>query len=414
MASAKRKQDEKNLKILRELVSQPGNKECFDCRQRGPTYVNMTIGSFICTSCSGILRGLTPPHRVKSISMATFTQDEIEHIKERGNDHCRRIWLGLADPPTLKILDSKDEQKIKDLMIAKYEAKRYYLDPAVQTQSRNLKSPANNVKSNQTIIPRVPLLGTTAVSSPTQRIRNSDPTNANTNTFNAEFVADFSKVQDSFSATTPALPFNQAFPPQPSFANFDNNPIFNSPKSTDSSFSNDTTGSFAKFNGTNNPPSEDRYAALKDLDSLMKQTQIKEEPTIAPVSAWDPNNSAGTNAVWGSNNQTTNVISNPFTVSDVWQPATNFSNNNNNNSQLMDNTCNSANPFRTMQFPTNNEHQWLGVGSPANGKIVTSSQMTTPFSNKAWQPTVTSYHANPFMVGSGVATTTRNTNNPFL
>jgi Arf-GAP domain and FG repeat-containing protein 1 len=55
MASAKRKQDERNLKTLREIVSQPGNKECFDCNQRGPTYVNMTIGSFVCTSCSGML-----------------------------------------------------------------------------------------------------------------------------------------------------------------------------------------------------------------------------------------------------------------------------------------------------------------------------------------------------------------------
>lgn len=54
-SSAKRKQDERNLKTLRELVSQPGNKECFDCNQRGPTYVNMTIGSFVCTSCSGML-----------------------------------------------------------------------------------------------------------------------------------------------------------------------------------------------------------------------------------------------------------------------------------------------------------------------------------------------------------------------
>jgi Arf-GAP domain and FG repeat-containing protein 1 len=55
MASAKKKQDEKNFKILRELVTQFGNKECFDCQQRGPTYVNMTIGSFVCTTCSGML-----------------------------------------------------------------------------------------------------------------------------------------------------------------------------------------------------------------------------------------------------------------------------------------------------------------------------------------------------------------------
>lgn len=55
MASNRRKQDEKHLKILRELVSKPANRTCFDCNQKGPTYINMTIGSFVCTSCSGIL-----------------------------------------------------------------------------------------------------------------------------------------------------------------------------------------------------------------------------------------------------------------------------------------------------------------------------------------------------------------------
>ncbi|KAK3791899.1 hypothetical protein RRG08_026801 [Elysia crispata] len=86
MASNKRKQDEKHLKILREMVSLPSNKQCFDCHQRGPTYVNMTIGSFICTSCSGILRGLNPPHRVKSISMASFTPEEMDFLKSHGNE----------------------------------------------------------------------------------------------------------------------------------------------------------------------------------------------------------------------------------------------------------------------------------------------------------------------------------------
>lgn len=31
-------------------------------------------------------RGLTPPHRVKSISMASFTPEEIEFLKSRGNE----------------------------------------------------------------------------------------------------------------------------------------------------------------------------------------------------------------------------------------------------------------------------------------------------------------------------------------
>lgn len=55
MAASRRKQDDKNLEILRELISLNGNKYCLDCNQRGPTYVNTTIGSFVCSKCSGML-----------------------------------------------------------------------------------------------------------------------------------------------------------------------------------------------------------------------------------------------------------------------------------------------------------------------------------------------------------------------
>lgn len=55
MASAKKKLDEYHLKVLRHYVSFPANKECFDCHQRGPTYINVTIGSYVCTKCSGLL-----------------------------------------------------------------------------------------------------------------------------------------------------------------------------------------------------------------------------------------------------------------------------------------------------------------------------------------------------------------------
>jgi hypothetical protein len=62
------------------------NKLCFECRQRGPTYVDMTIGSFVCSKCSGVLRGITPPHRIKSISMSSFSTEEVESIRTRGEN----------------------------------------------------------------------------------------------------------------------------------------------------------------------------------------------------------------------------------------------------------------------------------------------------------------------------------------
>lgn len=48
------------------------------------------------------------------------------------------------------------------------------------------------------------------------------------------------------------------------------------------------------MNGAHLPPSEDRYAALKDLDSLMKQAQLKEETTgNLSTSTWNANNANG-------------------------------------------------------------------------------------------------------------------------
>ncbi|KAM8768081.1 arf-GAP domain and FG repeat-containing protein 1a isoform 7-T7 [Acanthopagrus schlegelii] len=128
-ASAKRKQEEKHLKMLREMTSLPPNRKCFDCDQRGPTYANMTVGSFVCTSCSGILRGLNPPHRVKSISMTTFTQQEIEFLQKHGNEVCKQMWLGLYDDRTSSIPDFREPQKVKEFLQEKYEKKRWYVPP---------------------------------------------------------------------------------------------------------------------------------------------------------------------------------------------------------------------------------------------------------------------------------------------
>lgn len=63
-------------------------------------------------------RGLTPPHRVKSISMATFTPDEIEFVRSHGNDECSKTWLGLWD--TKRII----KQEHREFMVDKYERKR--------------------------------------------------------------------------------------------------------------------------------------------------------------------------------------------------------------------------------------------------------------------------------------------------
>ncbi|MEE6500733.1 hypothetical protein FKM82_003905 [Ascaphus truei] len=170
--SAKRKQEEKHLKLLREMSSLPHNRKCFDCDQRGPTYTNMTAGAFVCTSCGGggtkyLWRGLNPPHRVKSISMTTFTQQEIEFLQKHGNDVCRQIWLGLFDDRSSSIPDFRDPQKVKEFLQEKYEKKRWYVPPeqakvVASVHASISGSSASSASSTPEVKPLKTLLGESA------------------------------------------------------------------------------------------------------------------------------------------------------------------------------------------------------------------------------------------------------------
>ncbi|KAM4743365.1 arf-GAP domain and FG repeat-containing protein 1a isoform 9-T9 [Anableps anableps] len=178
-ASAKRKQEEKHLKMLREMTSLPPNRKCFDCDQRGPTYANMTVGSFVCTSCSGILRGLNPPHRVKSISMTTFTQQEIEFLQKHGNEVCKQIWLGLYDDRTSSVPDFREPQKVKEFLQEKYEKKRWYVPPeqakVVASVHASISGSSNSsTSSTPEVRPLKSLLGDSA---PTLHLTKNTPPN---------------------------------------------------------------------------------------------------------------------------------------------------------------------------------------------------------------------------------------------
>ncbi|CAF0846508.1 unnamed protein product [Rotaria sp. Silwood1] len=124
-----KRQEEKYVQMIRELASLPMNKQCFDCNSKGPTYVDVTVGSFVCTACSGLLRGLNPPHRVKSINMSTFSQDEVELMKNRGNQLNKMVYLGLYDANAGFSPDPKDTERFKEFLSQKYEKKRWYVEP---------------------------------------------------------------------------------------------------------------------------------------------------------------------------------------------------------------------------------------------------------------------------------------------
>ncbi|XP_067364833.1 arf-GAP domain and FG repeat-containing protein 1a isoform X6 [Channa argus] len=305
-ASAKRKQEEKHLKMLREMTSLPPNRKCFDCDQRGPTYANMTVGSFVCTSCSGILRGLNPPHRVKSISMTTFTQQEIELLQRHGNEVCKQIWLGLYDDRTSSVPDFREPQKVKEFLQEKYEKKRWYVPPeqakVVASVHASISGSSNSsTSSTPEVRPLKSLLGESA---PPLHLNKNTPPNqspvvsrgqthqpqfhdkkfdllsdlggdifaapSSVNAGTSSSFANFAHFNSHSSSASGGLA-------NPNFANFDN-----FPKSCSADF-----GSFSS-SSQNNPTRAgkdavqstsvpaDRYAALADLDNMFSSAKTEQ------------------------------------------------------------------------------------------------------------------------------------------
>ncbi|XP_040283754.1 arf-GAP domain and FG repeat-containing protein 1 isoform X5 [Bufo bufo] len=336
-ASAKRKQEEKHLKLLREMTSLPHNRKCFDCDQRGPTYANMTAGAFVCTSCSGILRGLNPPHRVKSISMTTFTQQEIEFLQKHGNDVCKQIWLGLFDDRSSAIPDFRDPQKVKEFLQEKYEKKRWYVPPeqarvVASVHASISGSSASSTSSTPEVKPLKTLLGEAAPSlqlnkgTPSQSpvvARNQVPqqhhhhhqekkqfdllsdlgadifatpapqpaatanfanfANFNSHTAQNSANADFANFdafgQSSGASSFGAFPTSSQTPTQPLNTGTNANANFaqfdNFPKSSSADFGAFNSTGASKTAAVSKPsqPSADKYAALADLDNIFGSVQ---------------------------------------------------------------------------------------------------------------------------------------------
>ncbi|KAG2322878.1 hypothetical protein Bca52824_016091 [Brassica carinata] len=117
------KEDEKNERIIRSLLKLPDNKRCINCNSLGPQYACTTFWTFVCTNCSGIHREFT--HRVKSISMAKFTSQEVSALKEGGNQHAKDIYFKGLDPQRQSAPDGSNVERLRDFIRQVYVNKRY-------------------------------------------------------------------------------------------------------------------------------------------------------------------------------------------------------------------------------------------------------------------------------------------------
>ncbi|XP_028586976.1 arf-GAP domain and FG repeat-containing protein 1 isoform X19 [Podarcis muralis] len=431
-ASAKRKQEEKHLKLLREMSSLPPNRKCFDCDQRGPTYTDMTVGSFVCTSCSGILRGLNPPHRVKSISMTTFTQQEIEFLQKHGNEVCKQIWLGLFDDRSSAIPDFRDPQKVKEFLQEKYEKKRWYVPPeqakvVASVHASISGSSASSTSSTPEVKPLKSLLGESA---PALHLNKSTPTQSpvvNRSQGQSQEKKQFDLLSDLGSDIFAApAPHSTATANFANFAHFNSHTAQNSanagfanfdafgqssgssnfggfPTASQSAFQHQNTGGSEPGSGfgaahtvpagpTVSAPSQpsassDKYAALAELDSVFSSTATSSNAYTSTSNV--SSNAFGTVPV-GANTQTQPASSsvpahfgatpstNPFVAAPVAAVAP------------------STNPFQTnSRAATAATFGTASMSMPAGFGTTASYSLPTSFSGNFQQPAFPAQAAFP-------------------
>ncbi|KAG9133162.1 hypothetical protein Leryth_024865 [Lithospermum erythrorhizon] len=133
-----RKEEERNEKIIRGLMKLPPNRRCINCNSLGPQYVCTTFWTFVCTTCSGIHREFT--HRVKSVSMAKFTSQEVEALENGGNQRAREIFLKGWDTQTQRFPDNSNAEKIRIFIKNVYIDKAYYAPKSTDKPPRHLQN----------------------------------------------------------------------------------------------------------------------------------------------------------------------------------------------------------------------------------------------------------------------------------
>ncbi|EPZ31131.1 ArfGap-domain-containing protein [Rozella allomycis CSF55] len=122
----KKKLHEKHEKILQEMMNDEANKYCADCNTRGTRWASWNLGVFLCIRCGGIHRKLgTHISKIKSITLDTWTEEQIKSIQEKGNSKMNAIYCPHPERhPAPTINYSALEHYIRD----KYERKLFGTD----------------------------------------------------------------------------------------------------------------------------------------------------------------------------------------------------------------------------------------------------------------------------------------------
>ncbi|KAL8997635.1 MAG: hypothetical protein Q9169_003114 [Polycauliona sp. 2 TL-2023] len=136
----------RNERALQDLVKTvPGNDRCADCEARNPGWASWSLGIFLCMRCASLHRKLgTHISKVKSMSMDSWTNDQVESMRRNGNVTSNKIYNPRNSKPAIPLDVDQVDSALERFIRQKYDQQSFSganaIRPAVRQDTGSTRS----------------------------------------------------------------------------------------------------------------------------------------------------------------------------------------------------------------------------------------------------------------------------------
>ncbi|OCF33592.1 hypothetical protein I316_04665 [Kwoniella heveanensis BCC8398] len=146
----------RNQRMLEEVLKLPGNDNCADCHAPAPRWASVNLGIFLCVGCASIHRKMgTHKSRVKSVTLDTWSRDQITNMKTIGNINSNATWNpneALHPPPATFVAEERDSE-IERYIRKKYEQGAFRGGAAARLDGRPEPTSLNRARERDGRLP---------------------------------------------------------------------------------------------------------------------------------------------------------------------------------------------------------------------------------------------------------------------